>query len=101
MNQQAERYLREVWSGPFMSPAIRGRIRKSLERTMTLNNAAVKSRADHSIDLVAAGYRVVIAKNGSRRVTATNGSFFEEKDLTTTMVDFISWLRTISAREAA
>jgi hypothetical protein len=85
LNEQAELYL----SG--MSPMTAGKIRKSLEKWMTLNRLNAMTRADHALRLYEAGYRMQVVRD-EFRLTSPDGTFYRESDVTKALCDFVVWL---------
>jgi hypothetical protein len=86
LNKPAEMYLHGI-----DDPLRRARVRKALEKKVVLNGKNPDSRADHAVRLYSEGYRVRMVRDKIRLV-APNGTFFEERNVTKTLCDFVVYL---------
>lgn len=87
--EEVERRYTDGFAEQYSEPQ-RSRIISTLTRQVSVKNV-FRSRRDHGRHLAALDYIVVTSRTG-RRVTASDGSFFAEKDLGKTLVDYIAYL---------
>lgn len=86
--QKAEAQDTDGFAEQFKEPQ-RSRVIEVLTRQVSVQGTFA-SRRDHARRLVAEG--AIVTLNKPREVILPGGSFFTEKDLTKTMVNYIAWL---------